>query len=68
MAKKHKVTVFPHLCKACGICISLCPVNVFEPAPDGKAVVVNADKCIGCLNCEMHCPDFCVEVEEDKDE
>ena len=64
MAKKmYHVSVQEKLCKACGICIVLCPTKVFVTTPEGKAQVVNADACTGCLNCEMHCPDFCVEVE-----
>ena len=63
MAKKSfDVQVFTKLCKACGICVSLCPKNVFDRAADGKAVVARPEECIGCVTCEMHCPDFCVEV------
>lgn len=68
MAKKsYDVKVFSKLCKACGICVSLClgrPENVFVQAPDGKAVVAKPENCTGCRNCELHCPDFCVEVYE----
>ena len=64
MAKKlFNVSVEDKLCKACGICIALCPTKVFDVTPEGKALVANADACTGCLTCEMHCPDFCVEVE-----
>lgn len=65
--KSFDVQVITKLCKACGICVSLClgkPEKVFTQAADGKAVVVKPENCIGCLNCELHCPDFCVEVTE----
>lgn len=64
MAKRmYHVSVQERLCKACGICIALCPTKVFVATPEGKALVNNEDACTGCLNCELHCPDFCVEVE-----
>ena len=72
MAKKSfDVVVFSDFCKACGICASLClgkPEGVFTLAPDGKAVVTHPENCNGCLSCEMHCPDFCVEVSEKEGE
>ena len=51
-------------CKACGICIALCPKQVFIAEGSGKAELAAANDCIGCLVCELHCPDFCIEVEE----
>jgi len=69
MAKKsYSVSVQEKLCKACGICISLCPTKVFGATPEGKAHVDNAEACTGCLTCEMHCPDFAVEVEAKENE
>ncbi len=62
--KSYRVTVFEDLCKACGICIELCPTKVFVAQSDGKSKVENEERCTSCLMCEMHCPDFCVEVEE----
>ncbi len=50
------------LCKACGICIELCPTHVFDAAEMGEAVVARPDDCTMCLLCELHCPDFAIEV------
>jgi 2-oxoglutarate ferredoxin oxidoreductase subunit delta len=50
------------LCKACGICIALCPTHVFDTAEMGEAVVARPDDCTLCLLCELHCPDFAIEV------
>ena len=66
--KKHHVVVEEKLCIACGICIALCPTKVFSVTPEGKALVTNGKACTGCLNCEMHCPNFCVEVEARENE
>jgi 2-oxoglutarate ferredoxin oxidoreductase subunit delta len=50
------------LCKACGICIDLCPENVFDATEMGEAVVARPGDCSLCLLCELHCPDFAIEV------
>lgn len=50
------------LCKACGICIALCPTQVFDRDAEGRAVVARLDDCTACRLCEWHCPDFAIEV------
>ena len=50
------------LCKACGICIELCPEHVFDQDRLGEPVVARAEDCSQCLICELHCPDFSIEV------
>ncbi|WP_169776683.1 4Fe-4S dicluster domain-containing protein [Campylobacter mucosalis] len=55
-------------CKACDICVSNCPAGVLamriEPnAVLGKMIeVVYPHECIGCRDCELHCPDFAIYV------
>lgn len=62
--KSFNVQFKEEWCKACGICIMMCPAGVLAANIDGKAMVVAEDKCIGCLACELHCPDFCFYVKE----
>ena len=50
------------LCKACGICIELCPDKVFDRDKLGYPVLARPEACSRCLICELHCPDFAVEV------
>jgi len=50
------------LCKACGICIELCPEKVFDRDKLGYPVVARPGECTSCLLCEFHCPDFAIEV------
>ncbi len=59
--KEFAVTVAEKRCKGCGICIELCPKKVLELAyPQMKCRVVRIQDCIGCLMCELHCPDFAI--------
>ncbi len=55
-------------CKACDICVSMCPAGVLSmvAAPHstlGSMIEVsNPESCIGCKECELHCPDFAIYV------
>jgi 2-oxoglutarate ferredoxin oxidoreductase subunit delta len=61
-AQGSPVQLDASLCKACGICIELCPTHVFDTAEMGEAVVARPEDCTLCLLCELHCPDFAIEV------
>jgi len=50
------------LCKACGVCIELCPEKVFDRDKLGYPVLARPEDCSQCLLCELHCPDFALEV------
>ena len=50
------------LCKACGVCIELCPDKVFDRDKLGFPVLAREEACRQCLLCELHCPDFAIEV------
>ena len=47
-------------CKACNICIALCPTQVFEPNADGKPFMARMEDCTQCTVCWTHCPDFAI--------
>lgn len=49
-------------CKKCGICISICPADVYTAGADGSPQVVEPDRCIWCERCEIYCPDFAIEL------
>ena len=57
-----RVVVDLELCKSCGICLRLCPVNVFDKDRKGRPTVARAEDCTACRFCEQHCPDFAIEV------
>ena len=60
-------------CKACDICVDVCPAGVLAMKPDATSVlgamisVVAQDDCIGCNECELSCPDFAIYVAEKKE-
>lgn len=60
-------------CKACDICVSVCPAGVLAMELDPSSTlgamvrIMHADSCTGCKNCELNCPDFAIYVAE-KDE
>ncbi len=47
-------------CKACNICIAMCPQQIFEPDRDGRPVQTRPADCTQCTICWVHCPDFCI--------
>ena len=68
MAKREfTVDINNKFCKACGICVNLCTTKVLGRDDEGRALVVDEAACVGCRNCERHCPDFCIEVFEKKE-
>ena len=56
------VTLELELCKACGVCIEVCPDKVFDRDKLGYPVLARPEDCSQCLLCELHCPDFAIEV------
>ena len=47
-------------CKACNLCIAMCPQQVFEPDRDGKPIQARPEYCTQCTICWVHCPDFAI--------
>lgn len=55
-------------CKACDICVSVCPAGVLAMRPEPTSTlgamitIVEPSACIGCNDCELSCPDFAIYV------
>ncbi len=49
------ITVSHEKCIKCGICVEVCPENVFKLGEDGPEAVC-ADECIACGHCVAVCP------------
>ena len=62
------VIISEDMCKACGFCLSICPVDVFawRKAPNKigwfPMYVAHEENCVGCMLCYQICPDFCIHV------
>lgn len=71
MAKvKGNVVFDDDLCKGCGLCVSVCPVDIIslDTSRINKkgyhpAAIKEMDKCIACKNCATMCPDLVITVE-----
>ena len=57
-------------CKACDICVSVCPAGVLAMRPEPSSTlgamveIIAPQDCIGCNDCELNCPDFAIFVAE----
>jgi 2-oxoglutarate ferredoxin oxidoreductase subunit delta len=60
-------------CKACDICVSVCPAGVlgmkYESTSTLGAMISidHPEACIGCMECELTCPDFAIYVADRKE-
>jgi len=60
-------------CKACDICVAVCPAGVlgmrYEPTSTLGAMIHidHPESCIGCQECELSCPDFAIYVADRKE-
>lgn len=65
----NEVVVDEGFCKGCGLCVSVCPVNIMKLDPDvitpkgyHPALCTDNDRCTGCCSCAMICPDVAITV------
>jgi 2-oxoglutarate ferredoxin oxidoreductase subunit delta len=67
-AGKWDVLVAEGMCKACGFCLNVCPVDVFAYRKTTNVIgwfpmyTAKEQNCIGCMLCYQICPDFCIDV------
>jgi NAD-dependent dihydropyrimidine dehydrogenase PreA subunit len=57
------VIVNKEACDGDGVCVDVCPVDVFDLVDD-KAVPTRADDCILCMACVSACPTLAITVED----
>ncbi len=50
------------LCKRCGICIAVCPADVYRADRDGLPIIAHPRMCIWCERCETYCPDYAIQL------
>jgi len=56
-----RIITIPRYCKGCGICVTFCPKSVLE-IQSFKVHAARIRDCIQCMQCELRCPDFAIEV------
>jgi 2-oxoglutarate ferredoxin oxidoreductase subunit delta len=66
--RKGQWSIFPALCKSCGICIEKCPFKALEFGTElgvysSPIPKVDKDKCTLCNICDTYCPDCAIKVE-----
>lgn len=68
-----KVFINDEICKACSLCISVCPKKILELSKTkinskGYNIVecLNQDECICCGFCATICPDMVIEIKDNK--
>ncbi|MEE8433697.1 MAG: 2-oxoacid:acceptor oxidoreductase family protein [bacterium] len=49
-------------CKACDICVKMCPERCLVLNGHGSVSLTDESVCTGCRICEMLCPDFAIRV------
>lgn len=67
--KKGSVQIDSDRCKGCGLCISVCPLELLEQNGNEvnikgyhPSVLTDETKCIGCGQCALMCPDSVLTV------
>ena len=72
-----KITVLRESCKGvegCGICIFVCPADLFESSDEMNSAgyipprMIDESRCTECESCMISCPDMAVIVEKDRKE
>lgn len=68
--EKGNWTIFPGLCKGCGLCMEKCPKKSLKWSEVlgvyGTPAVESTDACNACGICQMFCPDCAIVVEKKK--
>lgn len=47
--------VIDERCTSCGICVEVCPTNVFDLGANGLPVIARQADCQTCFMCELYC-------------
>jgi NAD-dependent dihydropyrimidine dehydrogenase PreA subunit len=54
LAKVASLEMFSEKCTGCGMCLEVCPHNVFA-LKDKKAGIIDKDGCMECGACALNC-------------
>ncbi|MFW9943710.1 MAG: ferredoxin family protein [Candidatus Sifarchaeia archaeon] len=45
----------PERCNRCGLCLEVCPFNVWDLPDAGPAVIARGEDCTNCTSCAKNC-------------
>jgi 2-oxoglutarate ferredoxin oxidoreductase subunit delta len=68
----QKIKINRNWCKGCGLCIEICPKNVYDreskvSSKGFRAIIIkNSDACNQCQLCELLCPDLAITIQKEK--
>ncbi|MDR2152948.1 MAG: 4Fe-4S binding protein [Helicobacteraceae bacterium] len=72
MTQNVPVWIMESRCKACSLCVEVCPSGTLAMRSEPKSALgaiaeaIAPDDCIGCGECELACPDFAIAVADRK--
>ena len=52
-------------CTDCNLCVSVCPMNVFQAVEGQAPIIARQDACQTCFMCEVYCPVDALYVDPD---
>lgn len=67
---RFRVIIDRERCKACELCVSVCPEQVLEMTDSRNRLgfhyprVARPNRCTGCRSCAEICPDAAIEIEK----
>ncbi len=56
----YEITIYDAWCKRCGVCAEFCPRGVIVTDSLGTPHPIHLERCVGCTQCVLHCPDFAI--------
>ncbi|WP_418765039.1 4Fe-4S dicluster domain-containing protein [Mailhella sp.] len=54
--------IHPEKCSHCGMCATICPMNIFTHAKGQTPVVAYPEECWHCNACVLDCPSKAIEL------
>ena len=65
--KAKNIVINTKRCKRCGLCVTICPKQVYSQNAADEVLIDHLDQCIVCMMCQNVCPDFAIEVEKENE-
>ncbi|MHA2425171.1 MAG: 4Fe-4S dicluster domain-containing protein [Candidatus Thorarchaeota archaeon] len=53
--KKLDISYDSSKCNRCGLCLEVCPFNVWELPVEGPAIIARPEDCTNCTACAKNC-------------